>query len=82
VLCAPGTSTSRITRALPRLPRSVSVAQPGSFLVLVLHGRGLWIRGAHPEIRYSPVAPPNYFPLLATGLRNPTVLAHVLVCQR
>jgi hypothetical protein len=36
----------------------------------------------HPEIRYLPVAPPNYLSLLATGLRNPTVLAHVLLCQR
>ncbi len=58
------------------------VPQPGGAFVLVAHGCGVRVGGAHPEIRYSPVAPPNYLPVLATSFGDPAVLACVLLCQR
>ena len=56
------------------------ISQPGCAF-LVVHRRGVRISGVHPKIRHSPISPSHHLPVLATRLRNPTVLARLLLCQ-
>src|SRR5918995_976690 len=45
---------------------------------LLVHGGGVGVCGAHPEIRHPPVAPPERLPLLAPVVLDPAVPKRVL----